>query len=214
MAGKGAGFRAMLPRLLVDVVLPVVLFVVLHRVFDVRDLYALIAASAVPALGFAVELVLHRRVDGLAVFMVCLFGVGIAMALISGDARFVLARESAFTGFVGCAFIGSIFVGRPLINVFGRKFAESGGIPEMDAPTWDKFWTESAEFRKGMNFMTAVWGVALILESILRVIVVYTIPVDASVFVSPALYVVTFGLLVLWTPKYAGRIRERVNAAA
>ncbi|MGW0520083.1 VC0807 family protein [Crossiella sp. NPDC003009] len=213
MAFKGPGLRTLLLRLLVDVVLPIVLFIVLHRAFDVRDLYALLAASAVPALAFAVELLVHRRIDGLAVFMVCLFGVGIGMALISGDPRFVLARESAFTGFVGLTFIGSIFVRKPLIHLFGRKFAEGGGIPGMDAATWDKYFAESPQFRRAMNFMTMVWGLALVVESVVRVIVIYLIPVTASVFVSPALYVLTFGLLVLWTPRYAGRIRGRINAA-
>ncbi|MEV6850689.1 hypothetical protein [Actinoplanes sp. NPDC051411] len=64
--------------------------------------------------------------------------------------------------------------------------------------------------------MGAVFGVGLLLtEALVRVVLVYALPVDVMVGLSTALTVVTFGALFAWNARYvAARTREAHALAA
>jgi hypothetical protein len=52
--------------------------------------------------------------------------LSVAASLTSGDTRFTLLKESAFTGLTGLIFLGSLVIGRPVMFAVGRRFAAHG----------------------------------------------------------------------------------------
>ena len=49
---------------------------------------------------------------------------GFALALVTGNDRFLLAKESVLTALVGCWFLASIWAERPLTYQFTRPLLE------------------------------------------------------------------------------------------
>jgi len=88
---------AALPTLLVDLVLPYGMFFGLSQA-GMPTVWALACGGVVPALRAGYRFVRSRTVDGIALFVVLLFLLGIVLSLITGDPRFALAKESIFTG--------------------------------------------------------------------------------------------------------------------
>ncbi len=80
----------------VDVVAPLIAYQALHR-FRFSDASALSLAGALPAARALVSAIQHRRVETLALFIVVTFALGIAVTAVTGDSRFLLAKEALFT---------------------------------------------------------------------------------------------------------------------
>lgn len=63
-----------------------------------------------------------------------------------------------------------------------------------------------------MRTMSAVWGAGLLVEAAVKLVLVYTLPVDVMVAVSAVMGPATFGLLMLWTVAYTVRLQRKVAA--
>jgi hypothetical protein len=59
----------------------------------------------------------------------------------------------------------------------GPAFVLTHQPPEM-AADWDRSWLEDPRFRHVMRVITGMWGVAFLLDSALRVVMAFTLPVD------------------------------------
>ena len=93
------------PRLMVrglawDVGLPLVAYYALHFL-GASDWVALLTASCAAALRIVWAAVRDRRLNLFAVVMLVVFGVGLALAFVGGDPRFLLLKDSFVTGAVG-----------------------------------------------------------------------------------------------------------------
>ena len=144
-----------------------------------------------------------RHFDGFAAFMMADFGVGLAFALVSGDARFLVAKDSFSTGLVGLIFLASCGIGRPVGWHAATRY-QPAARPELE-----RLWDTEPAFRRAFRILTLGWGAGLLAESVVRVVVAYTLPVDAAAGLSQVLRIVTTGLLVLWTIVAVRRGRDR-----
>ncbi len=142
-----------------------------------------------------------RRFDGFAAFMLVEFGVGLGFALLTGDARFLVAKESFSTAIAGLIFLGTCVYGRPMIWHAAVRFqpAARGEL--------ERKWHTVPEFRRAFRVLTVGWGAGLLAEAVARVAVAYTLPVDAAAGLSQLLRFGTMGLLVMWTIATARRRR-------
>lgn len=77
--------------------------------------------SAVPAL---YSLIRDRRVDGLSTYFTAMVLGGLAVSLIPGNTRFLLAWEAVMTGVTGFWFLASTRSTRPLTYLFTRPLME------------------------------------------------------------------------------------------
>src|SRR5690606_14764646 len=141
------------------------------------------------------------RLDGFAVFMLAEFGVGLGFALLTGDARFLVAKESFSTAVAGLIFLATCRFGRPLVWHAAVRF-QPHARSELD-----RLWRESPGFRWTFVLLTAGWGVGLLVEAAARVVVAYTLPVDLAAGLSQLLRFATIGALVAWTLATAKRRR-------
>ncbi len=165
----------------------------------------LIIAAAVPAALAADRLARWRRIDGLAVYVLTTMLLSTVVSLIAGSPRFLLAREGWLTAVTGLWFIGSVWVERPLTFHYGRAFLEQRTARLGVAWTWDEIWERSPRFRRIWRTGSVLWGVGLLADAAVRVLMAYTLPIDSVPALGTALYVVTSVVLSLLTGAYYHR---------
>lgn len=187
--------------LLPNVILPLGLFYGL-RILGVDQWWALMVAGIIPLFAVGHQLVTTGRIDKLGIFVVFSMIVGTAVSLIDGDPRALLARESWGTAVIGIGFLWSLRGSTPpVLFTVAKPFLG----PDV-AASWDVLWVEDARFRKGIRVVTLFWGVAFLLDSGLRVVLAYTLPIDIVPVLSVVLIVVTVGLANLLGKAYATRV--------
>jgi intracellular septation protein A len=143
-----------------------------------------------------------RRFDAFAAFMLVEFGVGLVFSLLTGDARFLVAKESFSTAIAGLIFLASCGFGRPMIWHAAVRF-QPAARAEMEHK-----WHAVPEFRRTFRVLTLGWGAGMLAEAVARVVVAYTLPVDAAAGLSQLLRFGAMGLLVAWTLTTVKRRRD------
>jgi intracellular septation protein A len=201
-------WRAMAPGLLIDIAAPIAAFQAL-RVVGVATLPALAASWVFPAFGVLTGWLRRRELDGVGMLVLVVIVVGAVSSLLSGSVRFALAKESVFTGVFGLLFLGSLLAPRPLMFYFGRRFR--AGQDPAALTYWNGMW-RYASFRRANRIMTVVWGVALLLEAILRVVLVYTLPLSVMQALGQILALAVIAILIGWTVRYGNRVQGRARA--
>lgn len=199
----GPNVKAWLPEMVVDGAMPYATYLVL-RSQGVGNVAALAAGAVFPA-GFIVVRFARRRLDGFGLVVLAVIALGVALSLLSGDARFALVKESLLTGAFGLAMLGSLAARRPLMYYSGRKFA-TDGTPEGLA-RWESYWAKSAMFRHSNRMLTVVWGTVFLAEAAIRVVAAYTLATSTAVALSAFVPLTVVALLVTWTIAYSKRTR-------
>jgi hypothetical protein len=152
---------------------------VAHQVGTVN---ALSATVVFPIAGIVLGWVRSRRLEIIGVISLIFIVLGLLSTLISGSAQFFLVKESVLTGLFGLAFLGSLLLARPLMFYFGRQFY-SAGDPNR-AARFEQRW-QNPSFRFTQRLMTLVWGCAMISEALLRVGLVFILPIPIFLVISP-----------------------------
>jgi hypothetical protein len=183
---------AALARLALNIGAPIALFYVL-RSQGVSDFVALAASAVLPALGAAYTLVVQRRADAVAVFMLATMVLALLASVIAGSARFLLAKDGIVTGSWGIWFLLSARGRRPAALVFARPLMEP--LKLFGNRSWDRLWDTEPQFRRIWRVATVMWGAGLLADAAVRVVISYMLPVDAVPAIGGLLYPVTFVVL-------------------
>lgn len=187
--------RQMLRGLAWDVGLPVAAYYLLD-LLEVGDFAALLTASVLAGLRIVWAAVRERELNLFATVMLVVFGLGLLLAVVSGDARFLLLKNSIVTGVVGLVFLASTVLGRPLTLSAAQSFN-----PARRSELAERYRTDP-RVRHGHRLCSTVWGVVLLLEVLYRVPLVFLLPIDVMVALSEALTIITFAGLIAWTIRY------------
>lgn len=194
--------------LVLDVGAPVVVYYPL-RAFGVSTLVALAVAGGVAVLRVAYVGVRHRRFDGVAALMAGVFGIGLVLTLITGDPRVMLAKDSVVTGAAGLVFLGSCLIRRPIMYALIKRI-----LPGSRRAEAEERWRTEPGYRRTLTLMSAVWGGILLTEAVVRVVLVYSLPVDVMFGFSQVIQFAAIGLAIVWTAMYGGRLKRRAALAA
>ena len=172
--------------LLLDVGLPAVVYYGAHALgYSIET--SLIAAGIGAVLRVAYVAVVHRRLDFIAAIVGGTFAILLAISLLTNDPRVLLAKESVVSGVAGVLFLGSCVVGRPLFYVLARKFK--------NAPDWDERWQNEPAFRRRFRTLSLLFGGVLLLDALLRLALILTLPLNTMANLSPVLHLATLALL-------------------
>jgi hypothetical protein len=185
-----------------DVGLPLVAYYALH-VAGASDWAALLAGMAVAGLRIAVVALRTRTPNPFAMVMLLAFGMGLTLALFTGDVRFLLFKDSMTTGVVGLMFLGLAAVGQPLTLAAAKTWEPAR------AEALSEQFRSSAAVRHWHLTASVVWGMGLLVEAAVRVPLVYLLPVPVMVGVSAGMMITAFAALVGWTGWYLKRTRAR-----
>jgi intracellular septation protein A len=201
--------RAWLPEMVAEVGLPYVTYLLLHAQ-GLSVVNSLLAGSLFPIAFIVFHFVRQRRLDGFGLIILATIGAGAVLALLSGNSRIYLVKESFLTGAFGLAMLGTLFGRRPFMFYSGRKFATDGSPAGRAA--WDSYWPKSPTFRRSNRILTLVWGLAFVAEAAVRIVAAYSLSTSEVVALSAVVPLVIVGLLMLWTFAYVARTRPRSQA--
>jgi len=190
--------RKVLTGLLWDIGLPLVVYYA-GRILGYDVLPALAAGAGAALLRVAVIAVVQRKLNALAAFVGGTFALLLVISLLTGDPRILLAKESVLSGTAGLLLRGSCLHGRPLVYAIARK--ANANKPELLAE-WDDRWHTQPPFRKHFTTLTAVFGGVLLADAIIRLVLVYTLPVNTMANLSPLMHVAALGTLITWSLWY------------
>jgi hypothetical protein len=183
-----------------DVGLPVAAYYAL-RLAGATDWVALLAASGIAAARTVWGAVRHRTLNQFAVLMLLVYGIGLLLAFVSGDPKVLLLKSSLVTAAVGAVFLVTAILGRrPLTLAAAQSF-----LPARAEALSERYRSEP-HVRRGFRLTSAVWGVGLLAEAVLRIPLVVLLPVDIGVGASEGLFVATFVALMVWNGWYIGRV--------
>lgn len=197
--------RRQLALLVLDIGAPIGLYYGL-RAAGVSNLVALGAGAVVPAVGVVVQLVTRRRLDGVGGVVVVSVLATIALSLITDSSRFLLARDGFITALWGLWFLATLraqWARRPAAFTLARPLME--GRRAFGSASWGQLWAGEPEFRRIWRVSTIVWGVGLLADAVLRVLMSYTLPIAVVPALAGALWPVTFILIQLVTNVYYHR---------
>ena len=201
----GFSFKQMLPTLVIDVAMPIVAFNLLIR-YGVSTLWALLAGGLFPAINNLRVWARSRRLEPLGIIVMTFLVIGTAASLISGSVFFALIKESFLTATFGFICLGSLLADKPLMFYINRQFV--AGDDPVRLEWWNGLW-QYPNFRAAQRLVTAVWGIAYLVEALLRVGFALALPPAQVVAISP---VMAFGMMIVliaWTRRYMLALRER-----
>ena len=164
-------------------------------------------STAPPALNSVLTLIRKRHVDIIGVIVILGLLASLALLLFGGSPRLLLVRDSLITGVIGLVFLVSLLFPRPLLFHVLRQLTTAHDPAE--AAAWDTDYDHS-RFKFGLPRMTAVWGVMLVGEALLRTVTALNPHVSVRLFLA-VWPVVNLGMYVgtmLWSFSYGRRVQE------
>jgi len=150
---------------------------------------ALGVSSVVPAVRTGWSVVKERAVNGLAALILVVNVVGLLLSFVAGDPRLMLAKDSGVSSVIGIGILVSVALGRPMMTAGMKPWLVKGIVERDDA--WARLQAGSEDFRRAERRFSAVWGVVLLTECVLRVVGAYTLPVDTMVWAGSVVMVVS-----------------------
>jgi hypothetical protein len=212
-AAKGGGrFRSIAMIVVFDIAGPLVAYSLL-RSAGMSAVAALLLSGVFPALGVAINAIQHRRLDVVGALVLAGIVVGSVLGLITHSARLVLVEGSVPTAVFGVACLGSLWARHPLMFSFAREFT---GPDTAQGREMTRLWQYEG-YRRVFRVITAVWGVAFLIEAALRVFIVYNTSAGTALAISKVTPFLFIGALVAWTVAYGAHHKkkgERMAAAA
>ena len=165
--------RSLLWTVLTEVALPVGVFFGLSGL-GVAAVWALVGSAGVSVVTLLIGWVRTRRVSVLGGLVGVQFVLGVVIALVSGDARFVLAKDYLITMLVAIGITATLWWQRPFLARIRRDLSPA-------RPEFDDRWRRSAEFRAVHRRMTGWWAGGLAGQAAVCLLVIYSTPLAVAV---------------------------------
>ncbi len=199
----------LLPSIVVGAVFPYVIYQFLKHSTTASDLVAL-AISAIPAILYGLLGILRQqRLDLIAAVTLVGIAVTIVAAFLGGDPRLFLIRESVLTVALGIACLLSLLFPKPLWFYIIRYFASANDPAR--AAAFSANWRYPG-FRTFTRVLTVVWGLTYLGEFVLRIILVYSMPIPQFLALSPFIFYGITIAVIAFTFAYSNRARRRGEA--
>lgn len=199
--------RAAIIDLTANIAAPLAIFYGLHAA-GVAQVPALLLGAVPPTLRALQTVISRRRVDTLALLTLSFIAVGTGVSFMTGSPRFLLAKDGWMTGAIGLWMLGTLLRTPFFFQIIRTYLTEPArGKAEI-------MWRDSASYRHLLRVITAMWGIGLLLDAGVRVVLAYTLPVDRVPLISGLQYVVVYCCLEGATRVYGrrGSVRARVVA--
>jgi hypothetical protein len=200
--------KGLLPSILVNGVLVFVIYLLVKHVTSASDLVALVI-SAIPAMLYTIlSLIRQGQVDILGAFALITIAFSILLTFFSGDAKLFQIRESLLTILFGLFCLVSLLFPKPLWFYIIRYFT-AGNKPEQIA-TFNTAW-QYPRFRTYIRHITIFWGLIYVIEFVIRLVLVYSLPIAQFLLISPFIFYGITIAAIAFTLAYGRRLRKRAD---
>ncbi|MDH6112006.1 hypothetical protein P3T36_005017 [Kitasatospora sp. MAP12-15] len=208
--GTSNPLPAALRPLAVDIVVPLAVYYLAHSVAGLGLVASLALSSVVPAVRTVAGLLQERSVNGLAALMLAVNLVGIALGAVAGDPRLMIAKDGAVSSVIGLSIVVSALRGRPLMSAGLKPFLTRGDVGL--SARWDLLAQDSTEFRRAERHHSIIWGLALVAECVLRIVLAYTLPVATMVWLATVLLIGAIGVASVLSGPSGQRLKALLTA--
>ena len=210
--GRGGEVAAALRPLVIDVGVPLGSYYLLYGALGLSVWLSLALSSIGPGGPAAWGLAAERKPNLMAMLMLAVSLAGIAVSLMTGDPRAMIAKDSLVSSVIAIAILASVAARRPLMSA-GLKPFMTKGKPERTA-AWDRLSAYSARFRRLEKMYSAIWGLLLLADCTARLAGAYALPVTTMVWLSTVLTLGAVGLGVMVGGTAAAPIQKMIDAEA
>jgi hypothetical protein len=133
------------------------------------EYFALLAATVVAGIPVAYSLVKTRQLDPYSGYITLMFGLTLAVALVTTDPRLVLAGQTLVGGVAAAVFLASCVIGKPMTQFVAARF--------MPATTEH---TPTTALHVLHVRLSAVVGVGLLIQVGILLGIIFTFPFDVA----------------------------------
>lgn len=177
------GLRKLAPMLIGNALLPYLIYLVLSN-SGLSTMTALTASAIPPVVLTAFTALRSHRLDALGILSLITIAIAIGTSMLTGNARFMIAKDGLFPLVLGVAMLVSLVVGKtPIFHLMRKMFAgEDPTVAEKLASAW-----QHEGYRHALRRYTALAGLVLLGLVAVQVTGAFTLPVG---FALPALNVV------------------------
>ena len=165
------------------------------------------AAGAIAATTAAINSARRKGIDAVGALVFAEIVAALAIMIFVRDERLLLIRPSIYTAVASIFLFASALSGKPLTYEGARTMAAKGGPARLAA--YERTWETSADFRRTHRLVTFGFSLALAADSILRVVIVYTAPIQLSEWLSNVPHLSAMVILIL-SSALAGRRFSRL----
>jgi hypothetical protein len=204
---KGGRFRSVAMIVVFDIAAPLAAYNLL-RSAGLTTVMSLILSGVFPAVPVSINAIRHRRIEAVGALVLAGIVVGSVLGLVSHSARLVLVEGSVPTGVFGVGCLGSLWARYPLMFTF---FTELLGPDSAKAIQMAALWRRYEGFRRDMRVITAVWGVAFLIEAALRVVIVFNTSTGTALTISKVTPFLFGGIMSAWTVAYGTYRRKKAE---
>jgi hypothetical protein len=169
---------------------------------------ALVLSGVFPAVKVIAGIIKHRRVDAVGALVLAGIAVGALLGLVSHNPKLVLDEGSVGTGVFGLLCLGSLTREEPLMYRLAMEFI---GPDSRQGREFTNLW-QYKEFRHIFRVVTAVWGIAYLVEAGARIVIVANTSTGTAFAISKVMPWVVTAALVAWNVGY-GRLQKRRGEA-
>lgn len=184
---------AVLPDLLISLVGPLLVYRLAAPYMSATD--ALLLAGLLPLIRVGFDLIRHHRLNLIGVFSGLTVALKIFLALVLKETRWVLVGDSLITALYGVILLASLRMSPPLLI----RLIESVRPNALAGKTlpFEPGMSQSG-VRPVLTIVTVVWGIGLLLECGVQVLLALTLSVEPVLLLSPLVRYGTWALLLLW----------------
>lgn len=176
------------------------------------SLIPLSAALLAPMLPALVNLARRRSADPFATMSGTMMLAGLVITvgtiLISGNEQLILISRSSTTLAMGLACLASLLLPKTLSFYFARQI--TAGNERDRAEAFNDLW-QLPYVRFVARLTTLVWGTVLVAEFVIRVVLVYSLPVPQVIALSTIVFMTISMGTMLWTIFYVRRAMRRIR---
>ena len=176
------------------------------------QVWALVVAGAPPLLGVGIDWLRWRRLDVVGAVVLSGLTFNVVMAVLTDSTKVVLLDGALTTAGFGVLCGLSLSRRRPLIFYFAQAFY--GGPHSAAGAELDGEYDAHEQARRFWATVTAVWGIASVVEAAARVVAVEELSTSAALLVNKAVPWTVTGALLAWTFIWGGRLRASGSDAA
>lgn len=180
-----------------DIALPIAAYFILVAV-GVPPVWALASSAGVSVITLAGRWLRTREVSTLGFLVLIQFALGVVVALLTGNARFVLAKDYLITLLIALAALATLRLPRPFIARIRRDLSPNRA-------RFDQEWETNAGFRAVHRQLTWWWGLGLTAEVAIALVIIYATPLAVAVVVTNLLTPAVLLSLIALTQSRASR---------
>lgn len=202
--------NALVKTLAIEIAVPTGVYYGLHSL-GASDFTALAVAGVFPLARTLHQFASHRTLNGLALVVLITNVAGMLLTFVSGDARMLIAKDSLGSGITGLVILASAFTAAPIMTKTMRPFLTRGKAENEAA--WERL-SGTTEFDAILRRCSVIWGIGFVLESSVRIVGAFPLPVPTMVWLSTTLFAGSFAVIMVVSGRVADKAGKMIAADA